>query len=117
MRQIGMLAAAAHYALDNNIDRLAQDHSNARSLAQAVAAVAPKVVNPDEVDTNIVVLDLAGAHTSASVINTQLKEAGILGSSIGPTTLRLVTHLDVSAADVAKVNSVLPELVERAFKA
>jgi threonine aldolase len=117
MRQIGSLAAAAHYALDNNIERLAEDHANARSLAQAVAAVAPKVVNPDEVDTNIVVLDLAGAHTSAPQINAHLMDAGILASTIGPTTLRLVTHLDVSASDIAKVNSILPELVERAFKA
>jgi threonine aldolase len=117
MRQIGMLAAAAHFALDNNIERLADDHANATSLAKAVSEVAPKVVNPAEVETNIVVLDLTGANTTAAEINAELKAAGILASTIGPTTLRLVTHLDVSAADIAKVNSVLPELVERAFKA
>ncbi len=117
MRQIGMLAAAGHYALDNNIDRLSQDHGHARSLASAVSAVAPAVVNPAEVDTNIVILDLAGAARSAAELNGELKNAGILASTVGPTILRLVTHLDVSAADVAKVNSVLPELVERAFKA
>ncbi|MEI6220928.1 MAG: GntG family PLP-dependent aldolase [Actinomycetes bacterium] len=117
MRQIGMLAAAGHYALDNNIDRLSQDHAHARSLASAVSAVSPAVVNPAEVDTNIVILDLAGAARSAAELNGELKNAGILASTVGPTILRLVTHLDVSAADVAKVNSVLPELVERAFKA
>ena len=117
MRQIGMLAAAAHFALDHNIERLADDHANATSLAKAVSAVAPKVVNPAEVETNIVVLDLTGANATAAEINAELKAAGILASTIGPTTLRLVTHLDVSAADIAKVNSVLPELVERAFKA
>jgi len=117
MRQIGMLAAAGHYALDNNIDRLSQDHKHARSLASAVSAVAPAVVNPAEVDTNIVILDLSGAARSAAELNGELKNAGILASTVGPTILRLVTHLDVSAADVAKVNSVLPELVERAFKA
>lgn len=117
MRQTGMLAAAGHYALDNNIDRLSQDHAHARSLASAVSAVAPAVVNPAEVDTNIVILDLAGAARSAAELNGELKNAGILASTVGPTILRLVTHLDVSAADVAKVNSVLPELVERAFKA
>ena len=117
MRQIGMLAGAAHYALDNNIDRLALDHEHARQLATAVNAVAPMVVNPAEVSTNIVILDLAGSTTSAAEISAELKLAGILTSTVGPTILRLVTHLDISAADIAKVNSVLPELVERAFKA
>ncbi len=117
MRQIGMLAAAGHYALDNNIERLSTDHEHARLLASSVSAVAPTVVNPAEVDTNIVILDLAGASISAAELNGELKSAGILASTVNPTILRLVTHLDVSAADIAKVNSVLPELVERAFKA
>ena len=117
MRQIGMLAAAGHYALDHNIDRLAIDHEHARSLASAVHAVAPAVVNPKEVDTNIVILDLTGSSLSAGDINGELKKAGILASTGGPTTLRLVTHLDVSAEQITAVNSVLPELVERAFKA
>ncbi len=117
MRQIGMLAAAGHFALDNNIERLSTDHEHARLLASSVSAVAPTVVNPAEVDTNIVILDLAGASISAAELNGELKSAGILASTVNPTILRLVTHLDVSAADIAKVNSVLPELVERAFKA
>lgn len=117
MRQIGMLAAAGHYALDNNIERLTIDHEHSRSLAAAVSEVAPTVVNPAEVDTNIVILDLTGASISAADLNSQLKSAGILASTVGPTILRLVTHLDVSNADIEKVNSVLPELVERAFKA
>jgi threonine aldolase len=116
MRQIGMLAAAADYALDHNIERMSDDHENAKSLARAVHAVAPQVVNPDEVDTNIVILDLAHSHISASDINVALKSAGILASTVGPTILRLVTHLDVSVDQIAKVNSVLPELVQRAFK-
>lgn len=116
MRQIGMLAAAGHFALDNNIDRLAVDHGHARSIASAVHAVVPDAVNPQEVDTNIVILDLAGSHISAAELNSQLKTAGVLASTVGPTILRLVTHLDVSADDVAKVNSVLPELIERAFQ-
>ena len=117
MRQIGVLAAAGHFALDNNIDRLTIDHNHARSLASAVNAVVPMVVNPQEVDTNIVILDLAGSKFSAAEINSQLKTAGILTSTVGPTTLRLVTHLDVTATDVAKVNTVLPELLQSAFKA
>jgi len=117
MRQIGMLAAAAHYALDNNIERLSDDHKNAQSLAQAVHAVADHVVNPAEVDTNIVILNLSGLLTDAADLNANLKAAGILASPVGPKILRLVTHLDVSAAAIAKVNSVLPELIERALEA
>ncbi len=117
MRQIGILAAAGHYALDNNIERLSIDHDHARLMARAVNGVAPAVVNPSEVDTNIVILDLADASSSASELNSELKRAGILASTVGPTILRLVTHLDISASDIAKVNTILPELVERAFKA
>ena len=117
MRQIGMLAAAANFALDNNIARLEEDHRHAQSLASAVHAVVPTVVNPADVETNIVVLDLSDASVTAPEINAQLKEAGVLASPLGPTTLRLVTHLDVSAEQIAQVNTILPGLVESAFKA
>ncbi len=117
MRQIGMLAAAANYALDNNIDRLSVDHKHAQSLAQAVHAVADHVVNPVEVETNIVILNLSGLLTDAADLSASLKAAGILSSPVGPKILRLVTHLDISDDDVAKVNSVLPELIERALEA
>jgi len=96
---------------------LSDDHKNAQSLAQAVHAVADHVVNPAEVDTNIVILNLSGLLTDAADLNANLKAAGILASPVGPKILRLVTHLDVSAADIAKVNSVLPELIERALEA
>ena len=117
MRQIGILAGAAHYALDHNIERLATDHAHAHSLASAVHNVVPLVVNPTNVDTNIVILDLQGANITASDLNSELKKAGILASTVGPTILRLVTHLDVNSEEIAKVNTILPELVERAFKA
>jgi threonine aldolase len=117
MRQIGMLAAAVHYALDNNIDRLALDHKNAKSLAEAAFAVTPSVVNPTEVETNIVVLDLSHLSISAPELNLALKAAGILSSVVGPQTLRLVTHLDVAESDVERVNSILPGLLQGALKA
>ena len=117
MRQAGILAAAGHFAIDNNLKRLADDHKLAKSIAKAIYAFAPTVINPDEVDTNIVGLDLTGLSITAAELSAQLKENGILGSALGPTYLRLVTHMDVSEQDIAKVNQILPELLQRAFVA
>jgi threonine aldolase len=117
MRQAGILAAGGHFALDNNLNRLADDHKLAKSLAVAIQAVAPTVVNPNEVDTNIVGLDLTGLSIKAADLAAQLKENGILSSALGPTYLRLVTHMDVTEQDIAKVNQILPELLQRAFVA
>jgi threonine aldolase len=99
------------------MNRLADDHKLAKSIAKAIYAVAPKVVNPDEVDTNIVGLDLTGLSITAAELSAQLKENGILGSALGPTYLRLVTHMDVTEADISKVNQILPELLQRSFVA
>jgi threonine aldolase len=115
MRQIGLLAAAGHYALDNNLDRLSEDHKFASSIANAVAAVAPTVIDPASVRTNIVGLDLTGLTISAAQLATQLKDKGVLASALGPNYLRLVTHMDISESDIAKVNEVLPELLQRAL--
>ena len=117
MRQAGILAAGGHFALDNNLSRLVDDHKLAKSLAAAIHAVAPSVVNPAEVDTNIVGLDLTGLSIKAADLAAQLKENGILSSALGPTYLRLVTHMDVTQQDIAKVNQILPELLQRAFVA
>lgn len=117
MRQVGILAAAGHYALDHNIALLADDHTRARSMAEACAAVAPTVVDPTTVDTNIVVFDLTVLNITASELNAQLKEHGILASALGPKFLRLVTHLDISNSDVETVNQVLPELLKSALMA
>ena len=117
MRQVGLLAAAIDFALDHNIPSLADDHRRAREIAQACFSVAPKSVALKYVHTNIVVLDLTDASVTAPTLNASLKEAGILASALGPTTLRLVTHRDLSDADISKTNSVLPGLLESAFKA
>jgi threonine aldolase len=91
MRQVGILAAAGLHALDHHVERLADDHAHARLLAEACD------VDPAGVDTNIVVVDVpdAGAVVAAA------REAGVLVGAVGPRTVRMVTHLDVSA-DQAK---------------
>jgi threonine aldolase len=100
MRQVGILAAAAHYALDKNISRLVEDHHHAQILAKAIYSVAPDVVNPNHVDSNIVGLNLKSHRLNASEVSAALREEGVLSGALGPKYLRLVTHLDVSTEQI-----------------
>jgi threonine aldolase len=95
MRQVGILAAACQYALDHQLERLADDHARAGRLAAAVAEVRPEVVDTAAVETNIVVLDLAAVGLAAADVAAAAREHGVLLSVLGPRTLRLVTHLDI----------------------
>jgi threonine aldolase len=117
MRQVGFLAAAANYALDNNILRLKDDHAKAKKIANACAEISPELIDAASVETNIVALDLSGLNITANELNNQLKESGILASALGPKFLRLVTHLDITDADMEKILGVLPKLLKRAFVA
>lgn len=97
MRQAGFLAAAGIYALDHHIDRLAEDHENAIRLATGLAAIKPLTLNMP--DTNILFVDVPAADVP--LLQQHLDRAGIK-AIVGPRT-RLVTHLDVTAADVDRV--------------
>lgn len=108
-RQAGVLAAAGLYALDHNVDRLADDHANARMIAEVVADAAD-VVDPAAVETNIVMLDVG--PRAASVV-TQAWEAGVLVGTVGPEVIRLITHLDVSDADARKAAEILADIIAR----
>ena len=101
MRQAGVLAAAASHALDHNVDRLADDHAHARRLAEGLAGLPGVQVVPPQ--TNIVFIDIEPAR-AVGVVD-RLREAGVLCS--GLYRLRLVTHLDVSAADIEQALRVL----------
>jgi threonine aldolase len=100
MRQVGILAAAGLHALDHHVERLADDHEHARLLAEACG------VDPTSVDTNIVVVP----RTDAADFVAAAREAGVLVSAVGPTAVRLVTHLDITRADAEKAASVLGAL-------
>jgi threonine aldolase len=110
MRQIGVLAAAGLHALDHHITRLADDHARARRLAEALAAVRPDVVDPGQVETNIVVLDLAKGP-SAPELAAGSRERGVLVSVLGTHVARLVTHLDVDDAGIDHAAEVLSGLL------
>lgn len=100
MRQVGVLCAAAKVALETGVERLVEDHINARRLADGIASFWPEAVNSLEVDTNIVYVDTG--DRDAEVTAGALKEKGVLVGPMGARRLRLVTHRDVDAAGIER---------------
>ena len=98
MRQAGIIAAGALYALENHRARLADDHSNAKRLAQALAELPAIRIDLDRVQTNIVFFDVT--TVSAQQFADKLRHHQVLINPAGPTTLRAVTHLDVSTQQI-----------------
>lgn len=111
MRQVGLLAGAAHYALDNNINRLSEDHRRAKELAVAIASIDSSFVDPALVETNIVGLDLANAPYTAAELATRCREAGLWISALGPKYARLVTHLDFDDEQCAGAIEILKRVL------
>jgi len=107
MRQAGLLAAGGIYVLENHVERLADDHANARILAEGLRALAGCRIDMNLVQTNMVYLGLP--EDKASEIPQQLKERGILVCPGNP--MRLVTHLDVSGEDIQKTLSAFEEIL------
>jgi threonine aldolase len=102
MRQVGVLAAAGLYALDHHLERLADDHEHARLLAEACGQ------DPDATETNIVVVDVPDAPAVVAAA----REQGVLVGAVGPTKVRLLTHLDVDRAAVEQAAKVLSEILK-----
>ena len=97
MRQAGVLAAAGLIALEEGPKRLADDHANARLLAEAVAGMPGVEIDLADVETNIVIFKLTAGDAAGFVA--ELKRKGVVASAIGPDAVRFVTHLDVSRED------------------
>jgi threonine aldolase len=108
-RQAGMLAAACLYALDHHVQRLADDHAAARIFAEAVASHVLTAVEPDGVETNVVVID-TGA-TAAAPLAAAAAERGVQVSALGPFMIRAVTHLDVTADDCELAGQLVGKLL------
>jgi len=107
MRQAGILAAAALYALDHHIDRLAEDHRNAHVIAQAIADTPGLRLDPPDVHTNLVWFEVDPDFGTAKDVATRLKARGVLVGNGGESTLRACTHLDVSAADAERAAEII----------
>jgi threonine aldolase len=108
MRQAGIVAAGALYALDHHVERLAEDHENARALAQGLASVPGITLDPDEVETNIVIFEVDDPEGLCAAV----QRDGVLMGPVGPRTVRAVTHLDVDADGVQRAL----KAVERAMR-
>jgi threonine aldolase len=109
MRQVGILAAGALYALEHHVARLGEDHRHARLLAEGLAALPGVTVDVSRVETNMVYADFL--RPSADVV-ARLRESFVLAHAVGPTRLRFVCHLDVGAEDVRRALEAVARLVE-----
>jgi threonine aldolase len=114
MRQGGIIAAAALYAIENHIDRLAEDHRNAQTLAQAIKDTPGLSLDPDYVETNLVWFEIDPDFMSGKEFAARLREEGILIHGGGNSqTARACTHLDVSASQCERVAEVIRKLPSR----
>jgi threonine aldolase len=109
MRQAGVLAAAGLVALEESPEGLQQDHANARRLAEGIAELPGVKIDPERVVTNIVIFDVAGTGRTADDICARLHTHGVLASGFG-SSIRMVTHYDVSTEDIEKALAALREL-------
>ena len=111
MRQAGILAAAGLYALDHHVDRLAEDHANARLFADRLSEVPGIVLDPPEVETNLVFFNMEQTGPSAKEVSDRLLEKGIRIGIEGEFRMRLVTHLDVDRKDIEEAAEVLTNVI------
>jgi threonine aldolase len=111
LRQAGILGAAALYALDHHVDRLAEDHANAQLLATELARLPGICIDPSTVQTNIVFFDLADTGLLAADVCAGLERQGVQMGAFGATTIRAVTHLDVSRTDVLRAVECLSKVL------
>lgn len=107
MRQTGIIAAAGLYAVKNNVKRLKEDHEKANLFAKSISSIESIIINPDSVQTNIVIFDV---KIPASDFVAECEAKGLKLSSFGPNRIRVVTHLDVTFEDIEKAFKIIKEI-------
>jgi len=112
MRQNGIFSAAGLYALEHNMQRLSDDHANARLIGERLAASRRIVLDLDTVQTNILVFGLASGAPDAATVVARAKERGVLIFAFGPRTVRAVTHLDVTREQCERAAEILVQIAE-----
>lgn len=114
MRQAGVLAAAAIVALEQMVERLAEDHANAAQLARGLAAIDGIALDPATVSTNIVYFDVTKPGWTAAKLSAALAEQGVLANATGSQRLRAVTNYHITAANIQRVIAVVAEALDKA---
>ncbi len=113
MRQSGILAAAGLYALEHNVQRLAEDHANAKRLAARLQQIPDVAIDPARVETNILFFDVHSQTLSVPAFVAALKVKGVLVNAVGAQTCRAVTHLDVSAEAIEQAADRIAQVLEQ----
>ena len=114
MRQSGIIAAACEHALDHHVARLADDHANAQRLAAGIATIEGLQIDRASVETNLVYFDVVAAAWDPATLCAALLAHGVRMSPMGgPRSIRAVTHLDVSSADIETALGILREILQR----
>ena len=111
MRQAGIIAAAGSWALANHVERLADDHSNARQFAKRVSEIPGVQLVSEDVQTNLIFFNVSGSQLSAQDISARLREQGVWIGAIDNERMRAVTHLDVSRDDVNEAADRLADVI------
>jgi threonine aldolase len=117
MRQSGAIAAAGVHALENHVDRMAEDHANAQLFADSIANLPGVRVEPDRIETNMVFFDVSQTGMTAAEVHRRLLERGVRIGENDRYRMRVVTHLDVTRDQVAKAAEALREVVMEASHA
>jgi len=117
MRQSGSIAAAGVYALEHNVDRMAEDHENAQHFADSIANLPGIRVEPDRIETNMVFFDVSQTGLTAGEVHQRLLERGVRIGENDRYRMRVVTHLDVTRDEVAKAAEAVRDVVMEASRA
>jgi len=112
MRQVGIFAAAGLYALERHMERLAEDHANARLIAERLAASPRIAIDLATAQTNILVFSVKEGAPDAATVVASAKERGLLIFAFGPRILRAVTHLDVTREQCKRAAEILVQIAE-----
>ena len=112
MRQAGILAAAGIYALEHNAERLSEDHFNAQRLARGIAEIDGLDIDVNAVETNIIYFHVRKPDLTVPLLLDRLKVEGVLMLGTGPTSIRAVTHLDVTKEDIDRAIEVLHKVMQ-----
>jgi threonine aldolase len=110
MRQAGILAAAGLIALEQGPQKLARDHANARFLAEGLAQISGIKIDPDKVQTNILICDTSGTEMTSTELSRKLAEREVLANGVSPQLTRFVTHLDVGREQCAQALEVVASI-------